>query len=68
MKRNVGRTDRTARIAAGSALVGAGVLMGPKSLVKGAVTTGAGGMMVATGATGRCPAYKLAGVDTLEGE
>lgn len=66
MDRNVGRTDRKARIAGGSALVGAGLLAGPKAPVKGAAAAGVGSVMIATGATGRCPAYELAGIDTLE--
>ncbi|QSG06283.1 YgaP family membrane protein [Halapricum desulfuricans] len=67
MERNVGRTDRNARIAAGSALVGAGLLAGPKAPAKSAAAAGVGSVMVATAATGRCPAYELAGIDTLEG-
>lgn len=64
MERNVGDTDRTARVAAGAALLGAGIATpGP---VRSAVSVGAGGMMLATGATGRCPAYSVLGIDTTE--
>lgn len=66
MDRNVGRTDRRARIAAGAALVGAGVATGPRSPLKSTAAVGVGGTMLATGLTGRCPAYEVVGVDTTE--
>lgn len=62
MRQNVGRMDRRARIATGAALVGAGIVSrGP---VRSAAALGVGGTMLATGATGYCPAYELVDVDT----
>lgn len=66
MKRNVGSTDRHARIAAGAALVGASVATGPKAPLKSTAAIGVGGTMLATGLTGHCPAYELADVDTTD--
>ena len=66
MQRNVGRTDRTVRVTTGAALLGASLLSGPKAPLKSAAGTTIGGAMIATGATGHCPAYELADVDTLE--
>ena len=66
MDRNVGRTDRLARIGAGTALLGAGATRGLTSPVRGALAVGVGGVLVATGVSGRCPAYDVADVDTTE--
>ncbi|MDQ2053415.1 MULTISPECIES: DUF2892 domain-containing protein [Halobellus] len=66
MEQNVGRMDRRARIAAGATLLGAALTTrGP---VRRAAALGAGGTMLATGATGYCPAYDVAGVDTREND
>jgi hypothetical protein len=66
VERNVGRTDRLARIGAGTALLGAGATHGLTSPVRGALELGVGGVLVATGVSGRCPAYDVADVDTTE--
>jgi sulfite exporter TauE/SafE len=64
--RNVGRTDRLARIGAGTALLGAGAKHGLTSPVRGALEVGVGGVLVATGVSGRCPAYDVVDADTTE--
>ena len=64
MDRNIGRTDRLTRIGAGTALLGAGATHGLTSPVRGALEFGVGGVLVATGVSGRCPAYDVADVDT----
>lgn len=66
MERNVGSTDRTARIAAGAAMVGASIATGPRAPLRSTAAAGIGGTMLATGLTGRCPAYTVAGIDTTE--
>jgi hypothetical protein len=66
VERNVGRTDRLARIGAGTALLGAGATHGLTAPVRGALELGVGGVLVATGVSGRCPAYDVADVDTTE--
>jgi hypothetical protein len=64
MDQNVGRTDRYTRIATGAAVLGTGVTTGGP--VRSLAAVGVGGTMLATGATGYCPAYDLVGVDTRE--
>lgn len=65
MDQNVGTADRYARIAAGTALVGAGAAS-PEP-VGTAAGLAAGGVALATGVTGYCPAYDGLGVDTTSG-
>ncbi|MEF8774272.1 MAG: DUF2892 domain-containing protein [Halobacteriales archaeon] len=54
------------RIGVGAALIGGAVATGPLHPVKSTLAIGAGGTMLATGATGHCPAYEVADVDTTE--
>lgn len=62
MIRNVGTLDRYARIAAGTALMGAGAASPePVGTVAG---LGTGGIALTTGVTGYCPAYDIVGIDT----
>lgn len=65
MHQNVGTVDRYARIAAGTALVGAGAVSPePAGTAAGLA---AGGVALATGVTGYCPVYDGLGVDTASG-
>ncbi|MEF8831053.1 MAG: DUF2892 domain-containing protein [Halobacteriales archaeon] len=54
------------RIGVGAALIGGAVATGPLHPVKSTLAIGAGGTMLATGATGHCPATEVADVDTTE--
>jgi uncharacterized membrane protein len=58
---NVGRAERTVCVAAGSIVAIQGLTRGTLS---GILSAAAGAAMVARGATGYCPGYAAAGIDT----
>ncbi|CRI63761.1 conserved hypothetical protein, putative membrane protein [Thiocapsa sp. KS1] len=60
--RNVGKTDRIVRLAAGGLLVFAGIVM-PSTLV-----SIIGLVVLATGAVGTCPAYMPLNINTNKDE
>jgi uncharacterized membrane protein len=66
VRRNVDDTERTIRAGAGASLLAAGLTNGPPGPGNVAAVAG-GGYLVATGVTGRCPAYDLLGVDRRRG-
>jgi len=70
MEPNVGGLDRTARLVGGLlvALVGAGSLGGlvPLGSTVGVVLTVVGAIVLGTGLTQQCLAYRLFGVDTCK--
>lgn len=66
IEKNVGKIDRNARIAIGSALLGATSLS--KSNWGKLAILGGGIAMLATGVTGKCWMYKLLGVNTNDEE
>lgn len=76
MDRNVGGFDRKARLVAGPLLLVIGLVsfVGPVDLgiwgSLGVVAAGtllvAGGILTVTGATQKCPANQVAGLDTTE--
>ncbi|MFB6138336.1 MAG: YgaP-like transmembrane domain [Halobacteriaceae archaeon] len=70
MNRNVGGIDRTARLVLGVLAVVAGVaaFAGYLSVgaVVGAVALVAGGILLVTGTTQKCPVNEAAGIDTTE--
>lgn len=63
MKRNVGGGDRWVRLLAGPALLVAGLKKGGKL---GLVLSGAGVVLLTTGATEHCPVNSALGIDTSE--
>lgn len=65
-RRNVGSTERWARVAAGLLLVGWG-LVGLHASLAGLLVALAGAASVLTAAIGYCPAYALAGRKPLSG-
>jgi len=70
MQRNVGGFDRIVRITVGPVLLLAAIaaFTGYVALgaVVGAASLVAGGIMLVTGTTQKCPANEMAGVDTTE--
>src|SRR4051794_17493339 len=58
---NVGRGERTVCVAAGSLVAIQGLSRGTLS---GILSAAAGAAMIARGATGYCPGYAAAGIDT----
>jgi len=74
MKKNVGGLDRTARLILGPILVLVGVavaagfldigLVGTLGLAVTAIILVAGAIFVITGTTQKCPANKVAGINT----
>jgi hypothetical protein len=63
MKRNVGSTDRVARLAAAPLLLLLGVVAGPGGWLS-VLLYGAAGIMAVTGAVGFCPLYAALGLST----
>lgn len=64
MKKNMGTTDRILRsaVAAGAAtLIATGQVKGKNAVALGTMAT----IFLLTSSVGHCPAYDLAGVDTL---
>jgi len=61
---NVGKTDRILRIVLGSVLVGLAITTADLAGGDKAVAWTAGLVLIATGATGFCPLYALAGIRT----
>lgn len=76
MKRNVGGIDRSARLVVGPVLVVVGAALALGLFDLGVVGTAAvvltdlllvvGAVFVVTGATQKCPANEIAGLDTYE--
>lgn len=74
MEKNVGGLDRKVRLVVGPVLVAVGVavaagyldlgLAGTVGLVVTALALVAGAIFVVTGATQKCPANQIAGIDT----
>ncbi|MCG6897003.1 MAG: DUF2892 domain-containing protein [Thiocapsa sp.] len=62
LTKNVGKTDRNIRLAAGGLLVLAGILTGQWIL------TILGLIVLVTGATGTCPAYMPFNINTNKGD
>lgn len=60
---NVGSAERTVSVVAGSIL---GFLGIGRADVTGLVIAGVGGALIYRGATGRCPMYRAAGIDTAQ--
>lgn len=77
MEKNVGGTDRTARLVLGPILAAVGVallaglldvgLTGTVGLAVAALVLVAGLIFLVTGTTQKCPANRVAGVNTFEG-
>jgi hypothetical protein len=69
-KRNEGVIDRIVRVALGTVLLPAGLLLlgGLQGSVLGLVIAGLGGLGLITGSTGVCPLYIPFGINTLEKE
>lgn len=61
---NMGQTERWVSVALGGALLSLGLKQGIREGLMLAVT---GGALVYRGATGQCPLYKVAGIDTSTG-
>lgn len=78
MEKNVGGLDKKARVVLGPVLVAIGVavaagypdvgLAGTTELAVTVLGLVAGAIFVVTGATETCPANKIAGIDTHDGE
>lgn len=76
MDKNVGGLDRTARLVAGPLLVVVGAaslagvlnlgIAGTVGVLIGATLLIAGGILSVTGATQKCPANEVVGLDTTE--
>ena len=63
MERNVGGADRTARFAAGAALLGGGLFVASDTRWRAATLAGSA-VALGTAVTGYCPANAALGIDT----